>query len=346
MAGESNRVVAGREGVRRPTVIYVMGAGRSGSTVLGTALGNCESVFFAGELNEWLTRAGKPALEDEPRVRFWQSVRAEVSVSQELLGGKASSLERSSAVLRPSRWARRRRLRQRYRRAAEDLYAAVARVAAVDYVVDTSHYPLRARELQALAGIDLYLILLVRDPQGVVASLGREDVPERTFGVFTANAYLWLTNIFSLMVFWRQPPTRRLFVRHEEFVADPARVIGRILEQAGSSATPADSGLMHSGVPFHGNRLIRSPSISLSRQPPVAGRSRSPITRVLQLPWAAAFSCLRPSARAPSSTGRVGEAPSVGPPSQPASSDHPQPGPDSAVTRSTALDERDTACQS
>jgi len=346
MAGESNRAVGGHQEGRTPRVIYVMGAGRSGSTVLGTALGNCENVFFAGELNEWLTRAGIPALRDEQRLRFWQSVRAEVSVSQELLGGQASCLERSSAVLRPSRWAKRRRLRQRYRRASEDLYAAVARVAGVDYVVDTSHYPLRALELQALTGIDLYLILLVRDPQGVVASLGREDVPERTFGVFTANAYLWLTNLFSLMVFRRQPPARRLFVRHEEFIADPARVIERILEQVGSSATPAGTELMHSGVPFHGNRLIRSPSISLSQQPAPARRARSPITWILQLPWAAIFSGLRPSAETPCSADELDEAASVQAPSQPAIGGRGDPGLDSAVTPSTGLDERDTACRS
>jgi len=42
----------------RPTVIYVMGAGHSGSSILGVALGNCAGVFYAGEVDEWLLKGG------------------------------------------------------------------------------------------------------------------------------------------------------------------------------------------------------------------------------------------------------------------------------------------------
>ena len=59
----------------RLKVIYVMGAGRSGSTILGVTLGNCERFFFAGELDKWLARSGVPQLEDAERIRFWSAVR-------------------------------------------------------------------------------------------------------------------------------------------------------------------------------------------------------------------------------------------------------------------------------
>src|SRR2546423_15271469 len=57
-------------GLERPKVVYVMGAGRSGSTILGVTLGNCADVFFAGELDKWLALSGKPTGEDTERVRF------------------------------------------------------------------------------------------------------------------------------------------------------------------------------------------------------------------------------------------------------------------------------------
>ncbi|HEX4467726.1 MAG TPA: hypothetical protein VH025_11110, partial [Solirubrobacteraceae bacterium] len=44
-------------------VLYVMGAGRSGSTILGVMLGNCEGIFYAGELDKWLPREGRPKRE-------------------------------------------------------------------------------------------------------------------------------------------------------------------------------------------------------------------------------------------------------------------------------------------
>jgi len=279
----------------RPSVIYVMGAGRSGSTILGVALGNCENVFFAGELNQWLARSGAPSLGDARRTGFWDIVRRDMAVAPELFGGAASCLERSSALLDPRKWLARRRLRQPYRGASEDLYRTIKRAAGATYIVDTSHYPSRAREVQALRGIDLYLLFLARDPQSVVASLGRDDVPERTFGAYTANAYLWLTNMLSLVVFLRHPRDRRLFVRHEDFIASPERVLRQILQQVGSAASTPDMRSLRTGVPFHGNRLIRSEQITLKRHPAMLAE-RSRVTALLQLPWAAILSRLRPSA--------------------------------------------------
>jgi hypothetical protein len=278
----------------RPKILYVMGAGRSGSTVLGVALGNCPDVFFAGELDKWLVRRGEPHLKDDERVRFWSSVHEQVD-DGELFGGAAHrSLERSSALFRVREWAARRRLRPRYRRVSEELYRAVARCANASRIVDTSHYPLRAREMQALEGVDLYLLFLVRHPQSVVASLDRRDVAERRFGMLTANAYLWLTHLVCVFVFLRHPRSRRLFLRHEDFVADPQRVLREILDLTGSSAPVPDLTRLRTGIPLHGNRLVNSEVLTLEREAPLP-RRRSVMTSVLQLSWLAVLPRLRPA---------------------------------------------------
>jgi hypothetical protein len=278
-----------------PMVIYVMGAGRSGSTILGVALGNCDGVFYAGELDKWLARSGVPPVQGTERARFWDSVREQVP-AQDMFGPGARSLERSSLLLHPRAWLRRRRLRPRYRELGRELFGAIAHTAAADRVVDSSHYPLRARELQKVEGLQLYLLFLVRDPEHVVASLGRDDVPERRYGVLAANAYLWLTYLLASWVFLRQPRRRRMFVRYEEFVADPVGVTGQILAVTGSSGSLRELTLT-SGLPFQGNRLIRADTVTL-RGPSEAAGPRSRRTRVLQLPWRAVFSMLRPAARA------------------------------------------------
>ncbi|HEY4997384.1 MAG TPA: sulfotransferase [Solirubrobacteraceae bacterium] len=294
MPGTADSHVASVAAEGRPKVLYVMGAGRSGSTILGVALGNCEGIFFAGELDRWIARAGVPR-DGRERRRFWAGVRTQVEQAPELAGGRATVLERSSALLDPRRWPARRRLRRRYRQISEQLYRAIAPAAEAQIIVDSSHYPLRARELQALSGIDLHLLLLVRDPQDVVASLGRRDVPERRFGLLAANAYLWLTCALSVLVFRRHPAARRMLVRHEDFLADPARVIGEILSLCGSAARPPDFSALHTGVPFHGNRLINSSVVALGTHAAARARS-SRITTLLQGPWAKVLSRLRPVA--------------------------------------------------
>lgn len=280
----------------RPQVLYVMGAGRSGSTIFGVTLGNCEGVFYAGELDAWLSRSGEPQLEGAERERFWAEVRDRVPDAGALYGREAErTIERSLSLLRVGRWAARRRLSAPYRRVAEALYRAVASAAGTPYIVDTSHYPLRARELQALPGIDLYLLFLARDPRSVVASFNNTDVAQYTKSTLTTNVYLWLTNLLALIVFMRQPRDRRLFVRYEDFVGDPAGVLASVLGAAGVSVPAPDFSRLRTGIPFQGNRLIRSEVIALEPKAPRTP-ARSLLTTVMQAPWRIVLGALAPRA--------------------------------------------------
>lgn len=285
----------------RPKVIYVMGAGRSGSTILGIALGNCADVFFAGELARWYRRAGKPltGAPDPGRERFWQAVRGEleleIDVGVDTLGPEVGVLQRSSALFQIGSWPAQRRLRGRYRRACEDLFRAIARTAGKGCIVDTSHFPRRARVLQTLGGVDLYLLFLVRDPQSIVASYRRRDVVQGPrFGVLATNAYLWLTYVLSAYVFLRHPSERRLLVRHEDFLANPEGVLREILDRIGSSAEIPDLDALQTGPAFLANRLANAEVLALESRPDTRA-SGSRLTALLHLPWRLAFSRLRPA---------------------------------------------------
>jgi hypothetical protein len=183
-------------------VIYVMCAGHSGSSILGVTLGNCSGFFYAGEVEEWLVSAGASRWGGADRRSFWNRVRERVGAGATDLFGSAANrcVERSSVLLRVDRWPARRRLLSRYRRVAEDLLRAISSEAGAPYVVDSSHFPLRARELEKIAGIELYLVFLVRDPQAVVASNVRHirahELAERRYRVLAMNCNLWLTHFF------------------------------------------------------------------------------------------------------------------------------------------------------
>ncbi len=280
-----------------PKVLYVVGAGRSGSTILGITLGNCEGIFYGGELDKWLRRSGKPPLGGAEREKFWREVREDMDVPESLLGKDARCLEQSSAPFRIGSWRAQRRLRKPYRRFSQELYRAIARTAGATHIVDTSHFPRRARELQSLDGIELYLLFVVRDPQSVVASWNRDDVVEPRFDTRTTNAYLWLTYLLALFVFLRHPRERRLLVRHEDFLANPQGVLRDIFDCTGSSATIPDFTALKTGIPFQGNRVARSEVVSLKGSAPRPPR-RSLATAVLQQPWQMIFARLRPVAGA------------------------------------------------
>lgn len=292
----------GAEGSERPKVIYVMGAGRSGSTILGVTLGNCEGWFFAGELDKWLLMSGismheRDAPEDHHRDReLWSGVREDVAAAPDMFGREARRcIEHSTSLFRLDKLAVRRRLRPRYRPLSEKLYRSVGKRTGAGHLVDSSHLPLRAFQLQSMKGIELYLLFLVREPRGVVASWDRRGLPEPRFSMLATNAYLWLTNLLSAFVFLRHPRRRRLFVRYEDFLAKPEAVLADILACAGSDARIPNLDSLATGSPYHGNRLIFYERVSLRREP-AAPPPRAPLTRAFQLPWAFILARLRPLA--------------------------------------------------
>lgn len=309
-SGESAREMASlhpgppRPEGAQPKVVYVMGAGHSGSTILGLALGNCSDSFYAGEVDEWLITAGAPSLGGAERTEFWTKVREAMRATraEQLFGGQVNRLvERSSALLRPSRWPARRALLRPYRKVAGQLLAAIAETAGVSHVVDTSHFPLRARELQKLDGVELHLVLLVRDPQDVVASnvreISRHEVAERRVRILATNAELWLTHLMSVLVFLRQPRERRVFVRYESFVADPEGVMAQIIAGLGTGVAPPDMSALRGGVALQGNSLIMSETIAVKRSTRTAERW-SRLTALVQACWGPVFARLRPVASA------------------------------------------------
>jgi hypothetical protein len=279
---------AGVASQQRPTVIYVMGAGRSGSTVLGVALGNCQGVFYAGELDAWLRRSGVPNFGGAAGASFWAAVR-ECVAGEEMFGEEAwRQLEYSLSCFRVHRRRTRQRLRKRYRPLLRALYGAITRGAGVTHVVDTAHYPLRARELQRLSDVELYIIYLVRRPQDVVASFKRRNITNIPKTTLSANVYLYLTHMLSVWVFLRQSSARRLLLRYEDFVATPHQTLQDILAwtQLDTSA-PADLSSLSTGTPFQGNRLLGAARIDLHHRPTFAPSHSlgAFATSVLQYPW-------------------------------------------------------------
>ena len=303
-------------GQPKPKVIYVMGSGRCGSTILGVTLGNCDDMFFVGELDRWLPTNGTPVLGGVERTRFWNRVRAEVEVEPNVLGSQArDSLERAMGPLRVSKWPGRRRLRRRYRATTEDVYEAIARVAGVTHIVETSHFPLRAREIKGIDGIDVYLLFLVRHPQSVLQSftrtVKRNDLAGRYRRILITNADLWLTHLQSIFVFLRQPADRRLFMHYEDFTADPHSVLRQILDLSESKAAIPDLTHLETGYPMGGNRLLRSEVVSLKPETPKPAKVE-PLTALLQAPLTALMARLRPVAEISSEPVSPGGAPANG----------------------------------
>jgi hypothetical protein len=239
-----------------------MGAGRSGSTVLGIAIGNARNAFCAGELDAWFTRRSIPNGTGVELEEFWSRVRRRMS---RWLGDELPDYHRSFE--HPQGWIRlmgRRRVdRSRYRAANEDLYEAITAESGAQVVIDVSHYPLRRLYLSNTRRVEFFTIFLVRDPASVVTAMrGSNQKKKRTW---EAVAYIWVATLLSAVVYTRLPREQRLFLRYEEFIARPEHELQRIAGRLGLDATRIDLEDLRPGPLFQGNRMRTLPSISLDR---------------------------------------------------------------------------------
>lgn len=238
-------------------VLYITGAGRSGSTVLGNLLGEADGFFHAGELRSiwWLGMqhgrlcgCGVPVA----RCDFWSSVLRSVLEDPAVPAADPGTVSRwhqevvrvrytlrflRMAPGRPSGWTP----LDAYMRVSTRLYRAIAEASGARVIVDSSKRHTDAAIVRLLPGIDPYFVHLVRDPRAVAyswrrhkASPGEGDADEMPRYSATTSSRIWLTlNLGAELLRRRCGAGRFLTVRYRDFVEDPRRTLEAIAGMVG-----------------------------------------------------------------------------------------------------------------
>lgn len=237
---------------RATPVVFIAGAARSGTTLLDLMLGQLPGHCDIGELfflwasgpvaDRWCS-CGVPF----SACPFWQAVGQEAfggwdpeTAARVLrLQGQVDSTVRLPLLLL-GRLARAHRERvATYLELTSRVYAAVATVSGARVVVDSTKRPSTAWLLRQAPGVDLSVVLVVRDPRGVVNAWSRsvplpEGIgPRRALRKRPMSQVLrrWVTVNLLTELLARRVPTVRL--RYEDLVRDPVPVLHSVLELTG-----------------------------------------------------------------------------------------------------------------
>ena len=245
-------------------VLSVVGAGRSGTTILASMLGEVEGFTSAGELR-WLWERGlrdeRPCACGEPpgRCPVWSQVIPRTLVEPAGNGDRFTVDEVVAAqhevgarrnyprVLRQladgaTAWPALRTVRAVTSSACTSLAAATgSRV-----VVDISKRPVDAAVLAGGPDIDHFVLHLVRDPRAVVHSWRRAKTftaggQTRTMGTrgLASTVRRWSGNSLSAEALRRRlPPSRWLYMRYEDLAAEPRASVARIVDFLGEAGAP------------------------------------------------------------------------------------------------------------
>lgn len=272
------------------SVVYVIGTGRSGTTLLDTILSNHPSMYGAGELallanddlyhrvycpcgkpvndctfwqsvvEEWFDRAGLMDLSDHDRVRRpfeGPRIHGLSRLMREKLFGSPAFLE--------------------YSRQTTELYRAIRTVSGRPTIVDSSAIPMRALALSLMPEIDLKLIHIVRDGRGVAWSLKKGLREDQKAGIGTSeqprpvwrSALTWIAyNMLSSWVCRQVPRGRSHFCRYEDLSVNTEPVLRGIADFLGLDfsdiiARLATGGSLKVGCTFGGNRMRMSGEVRL-----------------------------------------------------------------------------------
>jgi hypothetical protein len=237
----------------RVKVLYVVGLGRSGSTILSNSLGQIPGFFSGGELNFiWrhnvienrLCGCGRPFRE----CPVW------TKVMDEAFGGMDGVDPREMMRLQNSGTRTRHipsMLTERGRRSLAErlekllisygrLYEAIGTATGSRVVVDSSKEPAHGFAMGMVPGVDFYVLHLIRDPRAAAYSWSKKkpqpDTDTREHMVRfspTKSSALWDSWNASAEALWRRTPERYLRLRYEDFVSGPRKSFERILHLVG-----------------------------------------------------------------------------------------------------------------
>lgn len=227
-------------------LIYIAGYGRSGSTLLDIGLGEHPDVFGAGEIGEFTRRvwAMNEYCACGSRVRscpLWSKVFSSWTADRE--NALAEYLPEQTAREKIISWRRLFRIdRERFGLRTRQLLLQISLASGRPITVDSNKVPGRGFVLASTAGVELYVVHLVRDPRAVVFSMMKTIKRQVKAGVqkdlrpkpLLHTALRWvIVNLAAEALVARVGRKRSIRVRYEEFVANPHATLRRVLGLVG-----------------------------------------------------------------------------------------------------------------
>jgi hypothetical protein len=236
-----------------PTVLYISGWCRNGSTLIGNLLNEIDGYFHTGELHYlWRNALGAgtnqvcgcgAALTD---CSVWSEVLADgagaptAAAAADWRDHAHQVVSRQRAVrtrhtwsilnapeLPPERAAYARDLARAYRAAASALGARV--------IVDGGKYPSEAALLRRSGELDVKLLHLVRDPRAIANSWARDKDYISRMSAARSTAY-WVGFNFATEAVARRYGADAMFLRYEDFIAAPEETLDAVVRHLGDGA--------------------------------------------------------------------------------------------------------------
>ncbi len=235
--------------MKKLNIIYIAGAGRSGSTILDQILGQIPGICSLGEVNQlWQSIQNNSPCGCGTTITecdFWGPVLESLMKgddSADQIQHRIETLELCKTYPRLHRLTRVGNYAKEYakhRSFLQKLYATLRETACCEYLVDSSKDPYYAAMLSRIPNVLLHVIHLVRHPSGYVYSLKKTKLDpahkklmaKRT--TFKAAArWLWVNFRAESL---RSKAASFDRIKYEDLIEEPRKLLFDILQTVASA---------------------------------------------------------------------------------------------------------------
>jgi Sulfotransferase family len=221
------------EGEERMRVLFILGSGHCGSTLLDLLLDGHSRIVGVGEMSgarpDDRCTCGRAA----SACKFWRdALGQEPWVRHEPYRGKTAFLLGHGDYRVPS--SHHIIDVDNYRQQVETAYRRILQSTGADLLVDSSKSPERAEILSQSKAVDPVVLHLVRDGRAVTWSFVRKYEPRLPYLLRWAGTNM---KVEVLRKRW-QTRVRFLFMRYEDLVDDPQSQLTRLCEAVGLEYEP------------------------------------------------------------------------------------------------------------
>lgn len=276
-------------------IIYIVGCGRSGSTILGFALGNAVGAMDLGEVSAFIGLRGRPngfAMSSE-NYAFWDAILRDVSgrlgeIDFSRLAAIQSAVDRPTSVVPLALFGHlyRRDDVSAYRRFLRVLYERIQMEPAFEVLIDSSKSPSYLWHLRRTVEDDrVHVIHLIRNPIEVARAMATPDQSAPKSSP-RALLYFFAINTLSAIAARRLGERRFLRLYFEDLVSDPEKALTRIGRLFSIDPSPAIERIRRGqplarGHVLNGNRMRMQERVLLRRSSGLS-TARSVVERVVE----------------------------------------------------------------
>ena len=280
-------------------IIYILGLGRSGSTILDILLGNGKDILSCGELNRYPGHQGKPGywrlFKNSPTFLFWDEINTKLAkhfYDDNMVYPRLRELIMKYEY-HTSFFRKKEADFKEYSYFLLSLYQILFETTDSSTIVDSSKYQARALRLAEVASpyYQLGFIYLRRDPRGVVNSFAKQGVKQPSKSYLQANLYYLLVSLLCNYTVYQLKKQKYplIEIKYEDLIAKPVEVMSDIQKQLDLDLTNViekvkRDEILTVGPLFEGNRLRLQENLRLATKNPAYPKNiKNFLTRLINL---------------------------------------------------------------